>query len=114
MLLNAEVIEEVRETLGDAALRNFLSRMLAEVEATGTQLHSLMTAQDFDTLAGTAHRAAGSAASVGAVGLHAALKDIENAARGPQGASSLPDLIAGLSARILQTRAALSALVGPI
>lgn len=114
MLLNAEVIEEVRETLGDATLRSFLARMLAEVEETRFQLLSLLDTADYPTLAATSHRASGSAASVGAVGLHAALKEIENTARGPAAPTALPDLISGLSTRISETRLALISLIGPL
>lgn len=114
MLLNAEVIEEVRDALGDVALRSFLSRMLAEVEETRFQLLSLLEAADYSTLAATAHRTSGSAASVGAVGLHSALKEIENTARGPAAATGLPDLLSDLPRRITETRAALIASVGPL
>lgn len=112
MLLNAAVIEEVRETLGDATLRAFLSRMMAEVEETTATLSDLLAARDFAALAATAHRASGSAASVGATGLHTALKDIENASRGPDVHHALPDLIAALSDRLSETRAALTTILG--
>lgn len=114
MLLNTSVIEEVRETLGDDMLRSFLGRMLAEVADTHQSLAALFQSQDFATLATTAHRAAGSAASVGAKDLHAALKDIENAARGPGAAADLPALLSGLPDRLAATRAALDALLGPL
>jgi HPt (histidine-containing phosphotransfer) domain-containing protein len=112
MLLNASVIEEVRETLGDDILRAFLARMLAEVEETAETLRGLLAVQDYATLATTAHRASGSAASVGASGLHAALKDIENTARQPGAVAELPGLVAALSDRTVETRTALSAILG--
>lgn len=114
MILNTSVIEEVRETLGDDMLRSFLARMLAEVAETSQTLATLFASQDFATLATTAHRASGSAASVGAKDLHAALKDIENAARGPGAAADLPALLGGLPDRLAQTRGALDALLGPL
>ncbi len=114
MLLNADVIDEVRETLGDATLRAFLSRMLAEAEDTSAQLLTLMAAADYATLAATSHRASGSAASVGAVALHAALKEIENTARGPAANTALPGLLDALPARISATRQALTSVVGPL
>lgn len=112
MLLNATVIEEVRETLGDDTLRSFLARMLTEVEETGETLRKLLAVQDYGTLAATAHRSAGSAAAVGAVGLHAALKDIENAARKPDSVAALPGLLAALSDRRAETRTALLFILG--
>jgi len=112
MLLDAAVIEEVRETLGDDTLRGFLARMLAEVEETGDTLRTLLAAQDYAALASVAHRAAGSAASVGATGLHSALKEIENTARGNDPVASLPGLVAALPDRISKTRSALSLLLG--
>lgn len=113
MLLNAEVITEVRETLGEAMLGSFLSRMLADVEETRTLLIQLVAAQDFAAVATTAHRAAGSAATVGAVGLHSTLKDIENAARDPSALSSLPEQMSVLHSRLEETRIALAGLLGP-
>ncbi len=114
MLLNAAVIEEVRETLGDATLRAFMSRMMTEVEETGKTMNRLLAEQDFAALAATAHRASGSAASVGATGLHMALKDIENASRGPDVQATLPGLIAILSDRMTETRVALTIIMGQV
>lgn len=114
MLLNAAVIEEVRETLGDATLRAFLSRMMAEVEETGATLNRLLADKNFAELAATAHRASGSAASVGATGLHTALKDIENASRGPEVQPALPGLIAVLFDRMAETRTALTIILGQV
>ena len=113
-MLDATVIEEVRETLGDDTLRAFLARMLAEVTETGDTLRKLLAVQDYATLAATAHRTSGSAAAVGAVGLHAALKDIENAARKPDEVATLPALVSALPDRLAETRAALAAVLGPI
>jgi HPt (histidine-containing phosphotransfer) domain-containing protein len=112
MLLNATVIEEVRETLGDDTLRAFLTRMLTEVEETAVTLRGLLAVQDYATLAATAHRASGSAAAVGASGLHAALKEIENAARKPGSVADLPALIAALSDCTDRTRTALLFILG--
>lgn len=112
MLLDSAVIEEVRETLGDDMLRGFLARMLTEVQETGDILRNLLAVQDYATLATTAHRAAGSAASVGATGLHSALKDIENAARSRDSVADLPGLVAALSDCTNETRTALSLLLG--
>jgi HPt (histidine-containing phosphotransfer) domain-containing protein len=113
MVLNATVIEEIRETLGDDILRSFLVRVLAEVEDTSDALRKLLAVQDYATLAATAHRTAGSVASVGATGLHAALKDIENAARKPESVSALPKLVSALPNQTAETRAALSNILGP-
>ncbi|MBA4352806.1 MAG: hypothetical protein C0427_16355 [Rhodobacter sp.] len=114
MVLNATVIEEIREALGDDTLRGFLVRVLAEVEDTSDTLRKLLAVQDYAMVAATAHRTAGSAASVGAAGLHAALKDIENAARKAESVSALPGLVSSLPGHTAQTRAALSEILGPI
>jgi HPt (histidine-containing phosphotransfer) domain-containing protein len=112
MVLNTAVIEEIRETLGEDTLRSFLVRVLAEVEETSDALRKLLAVQDYAMVAATAHRSAGSAASVGAAGLHAALKDIENAARKAESVSALPGLVSALTAQTAQTRAALSNILG--
>lgn len=114
MVLNAAVIEEIREALGDDTLRGFLVRVLAEVEDTSDTLRKLLAVQDYAMVAATAHRTAGSAASVGAAGLHAALKDIENAARKAESVSALPGLVSALPDQTAQTRAALAQILGPI
>lgn len=111
MLLDTAIIDEMRETLGDEIYRGFVSRMLAEVEETTRSLENLLAASDLETLARAAHRTSGSAAGIGAKALHALLKDIENAARDPSSAHTLPRLVAAIPARAEETRRALQALV---
>lgn len=112
MLLDTAVIDELRETLGDDIYRGFVGRMLAEVTETTTSLHDLLAAGDLDSLARIAHRTSGSAAGIGAKGLHALLKEIENTARDPSAIQSLPRLLAALPDRVDATRKELGAL-GP-
>ena len=83
MLIDAMVIDEVRDTLGDDTFRAFVARMIGEVGETQTALVQLFAAADYETLARTAHRTSGSAASIGANGLHAALKEIAAAGFDP-------------------------------
>ena len=111
MLIDVDVVEEVRETLGDDTFNAFVRRMLDEVGETQAALVGLLAERDFETLARTAHRTSGSAASIGAKGLHAALKEIENVARSEAAAQRLPDLIAAIPARARETADALSAVV---
>lgn len=111
MLIDVDVVEEVRETLGDDTFNAFVRRMLDEVGETQAALVGLLAERDFETLARTAHRTSGSAASIGAKGLHAALKEIENVARSEAAAQRLPDLIAAIPARARETAEALSAVV---
>lgn len=112
MLLNVTVIDEVRETLGDDTYLAFAARMLAEVSETAAKLDALLAAGDLETLARTAHRTSGSCAGVGASGLHALLKDIENMARSPQAPTALPALLAALPGRADETRRALDSHFG--
>lgn len=109
MLIDAMVIDEVRDTLGDDTFRSFVARMIAEVAETQTALLQLYAGKDFETLARTAHRTSGSAASIGASGLHAALKEIENVARTGTESGRLPSLIAALPDLADRTKAALLA-----
>lgn len=111
MLIDVDVVDEVRETLGDDTFNVFVRRMLDEVAETHAALLRLLAERDFETLARTAHRSSGSAASIGAKGLHAALKEIENTARTDAAVQRLPDLIAALPARAKETSDALSAVV---
>lgn len=111
MLIDAMVIDEVRDTLGDDTFRAFVARMIGEVGETQTALVQLFAAADYETLARTAHRTSGSAASIGANGLHAALKEIENTARNDASRDRLPSLIAALPDLADRTRAALLAAV---
>ena len=114
MLLDTAVIDELREALGDDTYRSFAARMLAEVEQTATALQALLDAADFETLARTAHRTAGSAAGTGAKGLHALLKQIENTARDADSRSALPALLASITPQAEATRTALHGAVGPL
>lgn len=111
MLIDVNVIEEVRETLGDDTFRAFVRRMLDEVAETQAALVRLLAEGDFETLARMAHRTSGSAASIGAKGLHAALKEIENAARSEGAAQRLPEMIAAVPARAAETGEALLSVV---
>ena len=114
MLLDTAVIDELRETLGDDTYRSFANRMLSEVEATANELHRLFAAGDHETLARTAHRTAGSAAGVGAKGLHAILKDIENTARSAAASTALAPLLQAIPPRAAEVRAALTAHLGTL
>lgn len=114
MLLDTAVIDEVRETLGDDTYRAFAQRMLAEVAETTAALQGLLASADFELLARSAHRTSGSCAGVGAKGLHALLKEIENASRGPSAAVSVPALLAQLPQRAADTRTALAAHIGTL
>ena len=114
MLIDTAVIAEVRETLGDDVYRSFATRMLAEVAETTAALHRLLAEGDLETLARTAHRTSGSAAGVGARGLHTLLKTVENTARTPTAATTLPALLASLPARADETRQAIDALLGSV
>lgn len=107
-LLDLSVIDEVRDALGDDAYRGYAMRMLDEMRSVGPEL-ALLLEGDRKTLAQVAHRAAGSAVSVGAKGLHARLKGIEDAARG--GGAGLETLVGGFSADVEATEAAISALL---
>lgn len=109
MLLDTAVIDDVRETLGDDVYRGFAARMLSEVAETTGTLRDLLAKGDLETLAKAAHGTSGSAAGIGAKGLHALLKDIENACRGPAASSSVPALVATLPIRAEETRTALDA-----
>lgn len=104
-LLDIAIIEDVRDALGDDAYLAYARRMLAEMRALGPALHGLF--DDREALAQAAHRAAGSAVSVGASGLHQMLKTIENEARA---GGELAGLIERFSAEIDATEAAIGAL----
>lgn len=111
MLIDTAVIAEVRDTLGDDMYRSFAARMLAEVAETTDTLHRLLGEGDLETLARTAHRTSGSAAGIGAKGLHALLKEVENTARTATATTSLPALLAQLPTRAEETRKALDGLL---
>ena len=111
-LLDLEIINEVRDALGDEAYRSYAGRMLAEMQTLGQGLGGHFAAGEFEALAQSAHRAAGSAVSVGAKGLHAVLKQIEDVARSEGAAARLPALLADLAERIKATEAAIGALSG--
>lgn len=108
-LLDTSIIDEVRDALGDDAYRGYAMRMLAEMRAVGPVLAGQLAAGDRDVLAQTAHRAAGSAVSVGADGLYRRLKAIEDGAR--SGAETLAALVAGFGDAVDATEAALGALL---
>lgn len=108
-LLDVSVIDDLRDALGDDAYAGYALRMLSEMQGLAAELAALVTAGDREALAQTAHRAAGSAVSVGASGLHGRLKAIEDAARG--GGAGLDALIAGFKAEVAATEAAITALI---
>lgn len=114
MLLDTAVIDELRDTLGDDTYRTFARRMLSEVEETAQELQRLLAAGDHEALARTAHRTAGSAAGVGAKGLHAVLKEIENTARSAGAAAALPPLLHSIPSRAGEVRTALVAHIGAL
>lgn len=109
--LDQSIIEEVRETLGDDAYRGFVERMLSEAATTTAELAALLEKGDVAGIAQLAHRSAGSAVSVGASGLHASLKAIEDEARSVT-PHRLAELIGTLPATVAQTRSGLLALLG--
>ncbi|AWB50652.1 hypothetical protein HYN69_18830 (plasmid) [Gemmobacter aquarius] len=105
-LLDTSVIDDVRDALGDDAYLGFVRRMLSEMRGLGPVLTGLQG--DPEALAQAAHRAAGSAVSVGASGLHGRLKAIEDSARAGGDCSAL---VGGLDAEIDATEAAIGALL---
>lgn len=111
-LLDLSIIDEVRDALGDEAYRGYAGRMLAEMQTLDQVLNGHFLTGDHETLAQSAHRAAGSAVSVGAKGLHGILKQIEDVARSDAAAARLPALLAELPERIRATEAAIDALSG--
>ncbi len=111
-LLDFAIIDEVRDALGDEAYRGYAERMLTEMHGVSPALDAHLRAGEFEALAQAAHRAAGSAVSVGAKGLHAALKRIEDVARQADAGTALPPLVAGLAGTVGATEAALDALTG--
>lgn len=113
-VLDDAIIAEMRDMLGDDTFRAFVSRMLSEVADLHPVLVNLLAAQDPELLARTAHKTAGSAVAVGAKGLHALLKQIEDAARQPGQASQLPGLVNLLPTRLAETRSAMAAQIGSL
>lgn len=105
-LLDSLTIEDVRDALGDDAYHAYARRMLAEMRDLGPALRDLL--EDREALAQAAHRAAGSAVSVGASGLHEVLKTIENEARAGGDLAALFDRFA---AEVEATEAAIGALL---
>ena len=105
-ILDASIVLEVRETLGDDVYRDFVRRMLDEAAQIDARLKSLSATGNMAEVASVAHRMAGSAVAVGATALHARLKAIEDAVR-LEGAAGVPALIDGLDAVIAQTKAAM-------
>lgn len=113
-VLDDAIIAEMRDMLGDDAFRGFVLRMLTEVADLQPVLTSLLAARDHELLARTAHKTAGSAVSVGAKGVHALLKQIEDVARQPEHQAQLPGLIALLPTRLAETRSSLAAFIGSL
>ncbi|MBT0956537.1 response regulator [Alphaproteobacteria bacterium KMM 3653] len=77
-LIDPQHMAEITETLGAASVHTLLERFASEVEKT---LQELTPYQPLDVLAAQAHRVAGTAATLGAVGLRAALIRVETAAK---------------------------------
>lgn len=113
-VLDDAIIAEMRDMLGDDAFRGFVLRMLAEVADLHPVLTNLLASRDHELLALTAHKSAGSAVSVGAKGIHALLKQIEDVARQPAQHTQLPALVALLPTRVVETRGALEKGIGPL
>ncbi len=107
-IIDISIIDEVRDALGDAAYRGYAARMFAEMHDLGPVMARHLAADAREELAQTAHRAAGSAVSVGARGLHGRLKAIEDAARAGRG--GLDGLVAGFADDLAATEAAIDAL----
>lgn len=79
-VLAEHYLDELRETIGIEALQGLLDRFNLEMEALVTYLAS-PAGQDLAETASRAHKIAGSAATLGAVALRAALVRIENTAK---------------------------------
>lgn len=109
-LLDLGVIDEVRDALGDEAYRGYAGRMLAEMHEIAPVLNAHLQAGEFEALAQTAHRAAGSAVSVGAKGLHGILKQVEDLARSERASAKVGQVLAELPERVRATEAAIAAL----
>jgi HPt (histidine-containing phosphotransfer) domain-containing protein len=88
--------------------------MLDEVVDLQPVLESILATQDYELLARTAHKTAGSVVSVGAKGLHALLKQIEDMARQPEQQVRLPILVSLLPARLEETRSHLGLTIGEL
>lgn len=73
-------IDDLRETLGLKALQALLDRFVTEVDKTLEHLKSPLSL-DLQETANLAHRIAGSAATMGAVDLRAALVEVEQSAK---------------------------------
>jgi HPt (histidine-containing phosphotransfer) domain-containing protein len=113
-LLDDAIIAEMRDMLGDDTYRGFVLRMLDEVVDLQPVLESILATQDYELLARTAHKTAGSVVSVGAKGLHALLKQIEDMARQPEQQVRLPILVSLLPARLEETRSHLGLTIGAL
>ena len=80
-LVDLDVISDLRTSLGDDAVRSFAQRMLAEMGDLPPKLAALLADDDLVSLVQVAHKAAGSAAALGARSLQSTLKSVEGAAR---------------------------------
>lgn len=108
-LLDKDVIDEVCDALGRDAYADFARRMLDELDRDLAAYSQHLATGSFADLSRAAHRAAGSAVSVGADGLHRLLKQVELAATTDQAAQTLPALVAQIPALITLTRNAILA-----
>jgi CheY-like chemotaxis protein/HPt (histidine-containing phosphotransfer) domain-containing protein len=79
-LVSESYLSDLRETLGEAAVRKLLLRYVSEMETAIAYLmdHKLHSAKEVSQLA---HRIAGSSAALGAVEMRATLVEIEKAAQ---------------------------------
>ncbi|WPZ23615.1 response regulator (plasmid) [Sulfitobacter faviae] len=79
-LVSQSYLSDLRETLGEAAVRKLLLRYVSEMETAIAYLmdHKLHSAEEVSQLA---HRIAGSSAALGAVEMRATLVEIEKAAQ---------------------------------
>ncbi|NBO21271.1 MAG: hypothetical protein EBU97_04920 [Rhodobacteraceae bacterium] len=101
-LVDLDVISDLRASLGDDAVRSFAQRMLAEMGDLSPKLTALLADDDLPSLVQVAHKAAGSAAALGARSLQATLKSIEGAARAND-AGSGAQYVAALAGQVDMT-----------
>ncbi|QDC10759.1 response regulator [Oceanicola sp. D3] len=103
----ANYLDDLRDTVGVDALGKLLERFGAEVEALLAYLDD-SAEKDLPETARRAHRVAGSAATLGAVGLRASLVEVETAAK-TEDRAALAKAVAGLPAIWAATRGEMGA-----
>jgi len=82
--LDEEVINDARQSFGDALFTKTMARFLSETEVELSALDDVLqsdTETDWSDFAGRVHNISGAAAMLGARGLHEVLKSLETAAK---------------------------------